>query len=153
MSCNLVANPSFETGSLAPWAASAANVATILSGSTAYSGDYYLQLQTAVGNRGNTISQRLTHLDRSKNYTVTVEAQVAAYSATYCFVSLYMGHNSTTGLIASDVIDATGEWTEVRGYYVPEHASEVLHIVASCDLEDPSYVGNVLLDDVIFSDC
>jgi hypothetical protein len=40
--CNAVANPSFETGDLSPWRASAVNVAKISNGSTAYSGDYYL---------------------------------------------------------------------------------------------------------------
>jgi len=40
--CNAVINPSFETGILSPWVASAVNVAKVSNGTSAYSGDYYL---------------------------------------------------------------------------------------------------------------
>jgi hypothetical protein len=40
--CNVVSNPSFETGILNPWQGSAVDVAKISNGTTAYSGDYFL---------------------------------------------------------------------------------------------------------------
>lgn len=40
--CNAVVNPSFESGVLFLWRASAVDVATVSSTTTAYSGEYYL---------------------------------------------------------------------------------------------------------------
>jgi hypothetical protein len=40
--CNLVANPSFESGNLFPWFPSALNAAKISNATGAYDGDYYL---------------------------------------------------------------------------------------------------------------
>lgn len=39
---NAVVNPSFESGVLFPWRASAVGVATVSNGVSAYSGEYYL---------------------------------------------------------------------------------------------------------------
>jgi hypothetical protein len=41
-SCNLVVNPSFESGNLFPWFPSALKVAKISNATEAYDGDYYL---------------------------------------------------------------------------------------------------------------
>ncbi|KAJ6139386.1 hypothetical protein N7471_005872 [Penicillium samsonianum] len=154
--CNAVSNPSFETGLLAPWHASAVNVAKISNGTIAYSGDYYLNLQTAVGNRGNTISQGLRHLKPHTEYKFSVQAQVPSPSgSSYCSVYVYAGRNATVGSIASAQLFNFGEWTEVAGSYVPKRENEILSIVAACDSEDSSVTGNVLLDDISFigSDC
>ncbi|KAJ5167563.1 uncharacterized protein N7482_006344 [Penicillium canariense] len=66
--CDAVVNPPFESGVLFPWIPSAMNVAKVNNGTSASSGDYYVDLQTAVGNRGNTISQSLKHLEPRTEY-------------------------------------------------------------------------------------
>lgn len=40
--CNVLSNPSFESGILFPWAPSAVKVAQVSNGTSSYSGDYYL---------------------------------------------------------------------------------------------------------------
>ncbi|CAG8123542.1 unnamed protein product [Penicillium salamii] len=155
LSCNAVSNPSFETGILSPWHAPI-NVATITNGSTAYSGNYYLNLQTAVGNRGNTISQGLRHLKRHTQYKFSVQAQLPSPSGSeYCSVYVYIGRNATVGNIASAQLFHPGEWMEVAGSWVPRREQDVLSIVAACDSEDSSVTGNVLLDEIVFApvDC
>ncbi|KAJ5456138.1 uncharacterized protein N7458_003721 [Penicillium daleae] len=173
--CNAVVNPSFESGSLYPWVPSAVNVAKVSNGTSAYSGDYYLSvpgfwisfswwtvqlidahiysdLQTAVGNRGNTISQSLKHLEPRTKYTFSASVQVPSPSGSeYCDVYVYMGRNATTGRIASSQLFTFGEWTSVTGTYFPRRPEETLNIIASCDSEDSSVTGRVWIDDVIFS--
>ncbi|KAJ5497018.1 hypothetical protein N7463_009005 [Penicillium fimorum] len=156
LSCNAVSNPSFETGILAPWHPSAINVAKINNGAIAYSGDYYLDLQTAVGNRGNTISQGLRNLKPHMEYKFSVQAQVPSPSGSeYCSVYVYMGRNATIGSIASAQLFNFGEWTEVTGSYVPKRENDILSIVAACDSEDSSVTGHILFDDISFigDDC
>lgn len=176
--CNAVSNPSFETGILAPWHPSAVNVAQVSNGTIAYSGDYYLyespslssqttisdtnevmctsNLQTAVGNRGNTISQGLRHFKPHTEYKFSAQAQVPSPSGSeYCSVYVYVGRNATVGSIASVQLFNFGEWTEVTGSYVPKRENEILSIGAACDSEDSSYTDNVLFDDISFipNDC
>ncbi|KAI1838704.1 hypothetical protein DTO006G1_583 [Penicillium roqueforti] len=154
--CNAVSNPSFETGILAPWHPSAVNVAQVSNGTIAYSGDYYLNLQTAVGNRGSTISQGLRHLKPHTEYKFSAQAQVPSPSGSeYCSVYVYVGRNATVGSIASVQLFNFGEWTEVTGSYVPKRENEILSIGAACDSEDSSYTDNVLFDDISFipNDC
>ncbi|KAJ6011096.1 hypothetical protein N7451_002508 [Penicillium sp. IBT 35674x] len=146
--CIAVINPGFESGVLFPWRASAVDVAHVSTG-TAYSGDYYLNLQTAIDNQGNTISQTLKNLKPGKSYTFSAEAQVPYPAISeYCFVYVYSGSNSTVGEIASvDLYEESfGEWVSVSGTYVPKHSVETLHILAACDEEDNSVTGEVYLD-------
>ncbi|PKX89058.1 carbohydrate binding domain protein [Aspergillus novofumigatus IBT 16806] len=149
--CNLVANPSFESGNLFPWFPSALNVAKISNATEAYDGDYYLDLQTAIGNRGNTISQPLRNLDPSIDYTFSVQVQAASPAANYCSFYVYMGKNSTTGFVATDILYNSGEWTSITGHYRPRLAQEYLNIVASCTFEGSSYTGRVFIDDVVLA--
>ncbi|KAJ5742416.1 uncharacterized protein N7511_011435 [Penicillium nucicola] len=147
--CNVVTNPSFETGVLNPWHASAVDVAKISNGTTAYSGEYYLNLQTAVGNRGNTISQSLQHLKPRSKYDFSAQVQVPSPSgSSYCSVYVYSGKNATVGAIASAQLFNFGEWTGISGSYIPRRDHDVLNIVAACDSEDSSVTGNVLIDNV-----
>ncbi|KAL3469164.1 hypothetical protein BJX99DRAFT_81414 [Aspergillus californicus] len=150
MSLNLLTNPGFESGSLSPWHPSTPNVATITEDpETAYTGNYYLSLETAVGNRGNTISQHVHDLTPGTNYTVSLQARVIAdYGANYCSTYIYARSNSTMGAIAS-LIDTPSEWTQVEGWYVPTSTGEVLNIVAGCTFSGSSYTGMVLFDEVV----
>lgn len=172
---NAVVNPSFESGSLYPWVPSTINVAKVSNGTSAYSGNYYLSvllsrillfffnenhladakssdLQTAVGNRGNTISQSLKHLEPRAKYTFSASIQAPSPSGfEYCSVYVYMGRNATTGQIASTQLFTFGEWTSVTGTYSPRRSEETLNIIASCDSEDSSVTGHVWIDDVILS--
>jgi hypothetical protein len=109
-------------------------------------------LQTAIGNRGNTISQPLRNLDSSIDYTFSMQVQAASPGANYCSFYVYMGKNSTTGFVATDTLyDSGGEWTSVTGHYRPRLAQEYLNIVASCTFEGSSYTGRVFIDDVVLA--
>ncbi|KAL4805439.1 hypothetical protein BDV18DRAFT_140865 [Aspergillus unguis] len=158
MSVNLLTNPGFESGSLSPWAPSAPNVATVVESNadyTPYSGDYYLDLQTAVGNRGNTISQSITNLIPGQNYSVSLQTRTRGEVATanYCSTYVWAGRNATspTGAIAS-LLDTPNEWTLLEGWYVPKTSSDLLNVVASCTFSGSSYTGHVLFDEIVFEE-
>jgi hypothetical protein len=108
-------------------------------------------LQTAIGNRGNTISQPLRNLDPSIDYTFSMQVQAASPGANYCSFYVYMGKNSTTGFVATDTLYDSGEWTSVTGHYRPRLSQEYLNIVASCTFEGSSYTGRVFIDDVVLA--
>ncbi|OJJ00691.1 hypothetical protein ASPVEDRAFT_82250 [Aspergillus versicolor CBS 583.65] len=154
MSVNLLANGGFESGSLSPWFASAPNVAVVETSDaeyTPYSGDYYLNLQTAVGNRGNTASQKLSGLSPGINYTVSLQTRTrGAGAANYCSVYVYGGNNATTGAIAN-IVDTPNEWTELKGGYMPKTSEDVLNIIAACTFSGSSATGHVLFDEVVFA--
>ncbi|KAL4799447.1 hypothetical protein BDV19DRAFT_355164 [Aspergillus venezuelensis] len=153
MALNLIQNPSFESGVLAPWTPHAANVAQVVASNAeyqAFEGDYYLDLQTAVGNRGNTISQVITGLIPGTTYTVSIQTRTRGQGgANYCSTYLYAGNNATTGAIASE-IDTPNEWFALEGEYVAKETSEVLNVVGGCTFSGSSYTGHVLFDEVVF---
>ncbi|EAU37357.1 predicted protein [Aspergillus terreus NIH2624] len=148
-SCNVVANPSFESGVLAPWYTTVVDVAHVSNGTQAFSGDYYLDLETGYVTMGNLVSQRITDLQPGANYTFSLQAMTPTSAANFCNVLVYMGGNATTGAVAStyDVVP-NGGWTKVTGSYKARYREEVLHIFARCDSEDSSTSGDVYLDDV-----
>ncbi|PLB44855.1 carbohydrate binding domain protein [Aspergillus steynii IBT 23096] len=148
LSCNVLANPSFETGTLSPWVASAVDVAQISTGTPVLDGDYYLNLETAVGNRGNSISQSIKDLTIGANYTFSVKARSPNYGANYCGVFAYHGSNSTAGSIASEQLFDQEEWVEVRGSYRPTTSRDILHVGAYCTFSGSSYTGHILFDDL-----
>ncbi|KAJ5218095.1 uncharacterized protein N7498_000194 [Penicillium cinerascens] len=149
--CNAVVNPSFESGVLFPWRASAVNVATVSNAASAYSGEYYLELQTAIDNGGNTISQSLENLKRGTKYDFSAEIQVPYAGAEYCFISVYMGRNATKGHIATKEVTDFGKWVSVTGSYTPRRSEDRLNILAACDFPDNSVTGRVYIDDVLFA--
>jgi hypothetical protein len=87
---------------------------------------------------------------------VGVQAQFPENTASsYCSVSVSVGSSNGTSanLVASQDLQSTteGQWTYVGGYYQPKLSQgTTLYILASCDLEDPSYTGNVLIDAAVF---
>ncbi|KAI9044509.1 carbohydrate binding domain protein [Aspergillus affinis] len=147
-SCNVLANPSFESGVLSPWVPSAVDVAQISTGTPVFDGEYYLNLETAVGNRGNEISQCINGLTIGANYTFSMQVRSPNYAANYCSVLAYRGSNSTSGLLASELLFTQDEWVEVKGSYRPRHSRDTLHVGASCTFSGSSYTGNVLFDDI-----
>ncbi|KAJ5118085.1 hypothetical protein N7448_004268 [Penicillium atrosanguineum] len=149
--CNAVVNPSFESGVLFPWRASAANVATVSNADSAYSGEYYLNLQTAIDNGGNTISQNLENLKRGTKYDFSAEVQIPGEGASYCLVYVYMGRNETIGQVATEYVSDFEKWVSVTGSYTPKRSEDRLSIIAACDFEDNSVTGRVYIDDVIFA--
>ncbi|PYH47802.1 uncharacterized protein BP01DRAFT_389710 [Aspergillus saccharolyticus JOP 1030-1] len=156
-SCNLLSNPSFETGSLSPWFTTVPNVniATVTNATTAYDGNYYLDLKTDYGNRGHSIAQAISDLHRGGVYTFTAQIQIPEPSgAEYCFVNAYVGQNATTGLIVSQLLMPTGEWTAVSGEYTRQglRADDVLTVTGSCTSPGSSYIFDVLVDEVIFAE-
>ncbi|KAJ5728509.1 hypothetical protein N7493_004839 [Penicillium malachiteum] len=146
--CNAIVNPGFESSVLFPWRPSTVNVATVSSGTSAYSGDYYLSLETAIDNGSNTISQVLKNLTPGKTYTFSAEAQVPYDSSEYCGIYVSSGHNITKGLITSQDLgmDTFGSWVTVTGSFVPKKSTETIHVAAGCDSEDNSVTGLVWLD-------
>ncbi|PYI14880.1 carbohydrate binding domain protein [Aspergillus japonicus CBS 114.51] len=155
MSCNLLTNPSFETGTLSPWFTTVPNVniATVTNATAAYDGEYYLDLKTDYGNRGHSIAQTLTGLQRGTVYDFSAQIQIPGPSGVeYCFVDAYVGANATTGAIVSQQLLPTGEWTTVRGSYqrTGRRAEDVLTLTGSCTSPGSSYVWDVLVDEVVF---
>ncbi|KAL2865980.1 uncharacterized protein BJX67DRAFT_382361 [Aspergillus lucknowensis] len=149
---NLIRNSGFEAGGLAPWFTSAPDVATVVyDPDVAPAGNFYLHLETAVGNRGNTLSQHLSNLTAGATYHVSLRAQMDDNGANYCAVSLYGGNNSTTGAIAS-LLDTPTHWTTVEGSYVARAREDVLHVVGLCNFSGSSYTGHILLDEVVFAE-
>lgn len=109
-------------------------------------------LQTAYGNRGNTISQHLKHLTPRSEYDFNVKVQVPSPGGVeYCSVYVYMGKNATIGKIASANIFNFGEWETLTGTYKAKRPQETLKIIAACDSEDSSVTGNVWIDDIRFN--
>ncbi|KAK2760402.1 hypothetical protein FQN54_002472 [Arachnomyces sp. PD_36] len=147
--CNPLENPTFETGSLGPWIPSAENVANIVGAPEAYEGEYYLDLETAPGNRANQITQNITGIDTSKEYPFSIFAQVPNISvANYCSVYVYTGTNATTGLIASEMLPGQSPWTEITGTYKPKSEDDVFTVSCSCTLSGASHTGHVYLDGI-----
>ncbi|RAL12169.1 carbohydrate binding domain protein [Aspergillus homomorphus CBS 101889] len=156
-SCNLLHNPSFETGSLSPWFTTVPNVniATVTNATTAYEGNYYLDLKTDVGNRGHSIAQPITELKRGAVYEFTAHVKIPGSSGVeYCFVDAYIGKNATTGLIVSELLMPTDEWATVSGQYkrTKRRAEDVLTISGACTSPGSSYTWNVYLDEVILKE-
>jgi len=109
-------------------------------------------LQTAYGNRGNTISQHLKHLKPRSEYDFSVKVQVPSPGGVeFCSVYVYAGKNATIGKIASAEVFNFGEWETLTGTYKAKRPEEILSIVAACDSEDSSVTGNVWIDDIIFT--
>lgn len=109
-------------------------------------------LQTAYGNRGNTVSQHLKHLKPKTEYEFSVQVQVPSPAGVeYCSVYVYMGHNATVGNVASAQLFNFGEWESLTGTYKAKRHDEILNIVAACDSEDSSVTGNVYIDEVSFT--
>ncbi|PYH84853.1 carbohydrate binding domain protein [Aspergillus uvarum CBS 121591] len=155
MSCNLLTNPSFETGTLSPWFTTVPNVniATVTNATAAYDGEYYLDLKTDYGNRGHSIAQTLTGLQRGTVYDFSAQIKIPGPSGVeYCFVDAYVGANATTGAIVSQLLEPTGEWTTVRGSYkrTGRRVEDVLTLTGSCTSPGSSYVWDVLVDEVVF---
>ncbi|KAL4937846.1 hypothetical protein BDV06DRAFT_226552 [Aspergillus oleicola] len=155
MSVNLIQNPGFESGVLSPWTPHAANVAEVVASNADHQpaeGDYYLDLQTAVGNGGNTISQTVTGLTPGTTYIVSVQTRTRGEgAANYCGTSIYAGNNATAGSIASEW-DTPNEWWTLGGEYVAKTTSETVSIVGGCTFSGSSYTGHVLFDEVVFQE-
>ncbi|KAJ5239978.1 hypothetical protein N7468_004597 [Penicillium chermesinum] len=159
-SCNVLQNPSFESGSLAPWKATVANSVTVLnssSGTPAADGYSFAQIKTAIDNGGRSFYQNIKDLKPSVEYTFDAQIQVPWDSpASYCAVYAYMGHNVTfTGprKVAHADIQETqlGIWMSLNGTYTPKTSHGVLSIFGYCDLEDPSITSEVFVDAVSFA--
>lgn len=108
-------------------------------------------LQTAVGNRGNTILQLLKHLEPRTTYTFSASFQAPSAGFKYCDVYVYMGRNVTTRRVVSSQLFTFGEWTSVTDTYSPKRPDETLNIIAYCDSENSSVTGRLWIDDVIFA--
>ncbi|KAL4876833.1 hypothetical protein BJY04DRAFT_199322 [Aspergillus karnatakaensis] len=147
----IIANGGFELGTLFPWIPSDANAATILNGTGAYAGDYYLGLQTAPGNRANTVHQPLHDLNTDSTYAISAKVWGPAVStANYCSAYIYTGENATTGLIASVMIeyDISERWLDLRGDFTPKAKEELLYVSAGCTLSGASHTGRLLFDEI-----
>ncbi|KAL4884980.1 hypothetical protein BJY04DRAFT_181051 [Aspergillus karnatakaensis] len=153
----IVANAGFESGNIFPWAVVGAvypNTAVITPSNPSYSafaGDFYSDLQSAPGNRANTISQHITGLVPGTNYTVSVQALSTSNSngANYCSAGISTGvKNQTIGIAQAS--PAPEQWGELSGWYVADGTEDVLNLWAGCTFSGSSYTGHVLFDEVSF---
>ncbi|KAL4784144.1 hypothetical protein BJX76DRAFT_357347 [Aspergillus varians] len=145
----IVGNGGFETGLLAPWIPSDVTAATIGNGTQAFAGNYYLNLETAPGNRANYVHQPLRELDTSTTYTVTAQVwgpEVA--TANYCSVWVHIGQNASAGLIDSATLDyeQSHQWLALEGQFQPQQETEELYLRAGCTLSGASHTLVVLWD-------
>ncbi|PWY85010.1 carbohydrate binding domain protein [Aspergillus heteromorphus CBS 117.55] len=143
--CNLITNPSFETGFLSPWFTKVPNVATVTNATAAFDGEYSLALTTAINNDANSISQFLTGLTRRATYDFSAQVLIP-YGADYCYVSAIMGLNTT---IATASLEPSDEWTAVTGQYTALTTKDMLTISVGCNLPDTSDVWRVYIDEVV----
>ncbi|PWY80870.1 hypothetical protein BO94DRAFT_625974 [Aspergillus sclerotioniger CBS 115572] len=116
--CNILTNPSFESGSLSPWYTNDPSFVRVTNGTPAYDGTYSLNLTTQPNNDNpqTTISQTLTNLTRNTAYDFSIEVKVpVSRGIEDCTVTAYTGSNATSGVIASAEIDPSGSWTACDG--------------------------------------
>ncbi|PYI35975.1 hypothetical protein BP00DRAFT_453660 [Aspergillus indologenus CBS 114.80] len=127
MPCNVINNPSFETGALDGWYASAGNVANI---------DLYW-------------------LDDENEHNLTLWVRVAdpIPSTGHCEVSAYLGEDPQADAIASDFIWHADEWIQLTGSIQPPARDLTLHFVGSCVDAGKEVPAHILFDDVVLSDC
>ncbi|KAL4966692.1 uncharacterized protein BDV14DRAFT_198814 [Aspergillus stella-maris] len=149
----IIANGGFELGVLAPWTPSDPAAAIIGNGTQAFEGDYFLKLESAPGNRANMVSQRLHDLETSATYTVSAEVLGPEAATTdYCYVTIYVGHNSTTGLIANANLyydyDEGPQWVELTGTFTAKKETVDLHLSTGCVLAGASHTKQVVWDAV-----
>ncbi|PYI10690.1 hypothetical protein BO78DRAFT_450473 [Aspergillus sclerotiicarbonarius CBS 121057] len=150
--CNILTNPSFESGSLSPWYTNIPNIARVTNSTPAYNGTYTLDLTTTPNNNNNnnnSISQSITNLTRTTTYDFSIQVNVPNSGADFCHISAYVGANATSGLILSVDVEPTGEWTPVRGNYTARGTSDVLMIGAGCTSSDGSDSWHVFMDEVV----
>ncbi|PYH49290.1 uncharacterized protein BP01DRAFT_352810 [Aspergillus saccharolyticus JOP 1030-1] len=156
MSCNVLTNPSFETGTLDGWYGTSGSIATVVQGSIAYDGNYYLDVTGTAANPTASVAQDLYWLDETKTLDLTlwVRFENTISSATgHCEVSAYLGEDPTAGAIASDIIWDSDEWLRLTGSILPEERNTTLNLVGSCIELGNATIANVLFDDVVLSDC
>ncbi|KAL3456261.1 hypothetical protein BJX64DRAFT_47986 [Aspergillus heterothallicus] len=145
----IVTNGGFELGVLAPWIPSDVNAATIQNGTQAYAGDYFLALETAPGNRANSVHQVLHELDTTSTYSFNARVWGPPVStANFCHAYVYVGSNATTGLVDKVDIDydLSGQWLPLEGTFTTEHTKLPLYVQASCTLSGASHTGILLFD-------
>ncbi|KAL2826268.1 hypothetical protein BDW59DRAFT_161106 [Aspergillus cavernicola] len=151
----IIGNGGFETGLLAPWVSSDVTAATIGTGTQAFAGDHYLNLQTAPGNRANSVYQVLRELNTTATYSLNARVWGPAVStANYCSAYIHVGTNATTGFIASVDIsyDQSGQWLPLGGEFQPQHERLPLYVQAGCTLSGASQTGILLFDEITLTE-
>ncbi|KAL2869132.1 uncharacterized protein BJX67DRAFT_379607 [Aspergillus lucknowensis] len=151
----LVVNGGFELGVLAPWVESYPNVATIGNGSQAFAGDYYLNLESAPGNRANTVHQVLPELDTTATYNVTAQVWGPPVStANSCAGRISIGNNVTAGLIASVDIsyEQSRRWLPLQGTFQPKQSQLALYLQSQCTLSGASHTGILYFDEITLTE-
>ncbi|PYI24543.1 hypothetical protein BO99DRAFT_398055 [Aspergillus violaceofuscus CBS 115571] len=155
MPCNVINNPSFETGALDGWYASAGNVANIVQGTIAHAGKYYLDVTGTEKVPQVSVAQDLYWLDDENEHNLTLWVRVAdpIPSTGHCEVSAYLGEDPQAGAIASDFIWHADEWIQLTGSIQPPARDLTLHFVGSCVDAGKEVPAHILFDDVVLSDC
>lgn len=94
------------------------------------------------------------NLKPSVEYTFNAAVQVPSGAASYCTITSYLGHNITgPGKINTLDIDmqSSSKWISLNGTVTPKASHGILSIFGACDLEDPSYTTNWIIDAVSFA--
>ncbi|XRM44774.1 hypothetical protein ABZX51_007885 [Aspergillus tubingensis] len=147
--CNILSNPSFETGSLSPWFTTASDVARVTTATPAYTGNYSLDLTTAIDNSPNSFSQTLSSLNHSTTYDFSVQVKPSVSGAEFCHIAAYLGLNTTSDTIATADLEPSDQWTALTGGFTANRSADVLTISAACTSPDNSYTWQVYFDEVV----
>ncbi|GKZ22046.1 hypothetical protein AbraIFM66951_007241 [Aspergillus brasiliensis] len=147
--CNILSNPSFETGSLSPWFTTASNVARVTTATPAYAGNHSLDVTTAIDNGPNSFSQTLSSLNRSTTYDFSVQVKPSVSGAELCHIAVYLGLNTTSDTIVTADLEPSERWTAVTGEFTANRSADVLTISAACTSPDNSYTWHVYFDEVV----
>ncbi|OJI79827.1 hypothetical protein ASPTUDRAFT_34071 [Aspergillus tubingensis CBS 134.48] len=147
--CNILSNPSFETGSLSPWFTTASDVARVTTATPAYTGTYSLDLTTAIDNSPNSFSQTLSNLNRSTTYDFSMQVKPSVSGAEFCHIAAYLGLNTTSDSIATADLEPSDQWTAVTGLFTASRSADVLTISAACTSPDNSYTWQVYFDEIV----
>ncbi|GKZ82830.1 hypothetical protein AnigIFM56816_007652 [Aspergillus niger] len=115
----------------------------------AYTGNYSLDLTTAIDNSPNSFSQTLSNLNRSSTYDFSIQVKPSASGAEFCHIAAYLGLNATSDTIVTADLEPSDQWTAINGEFTANRSADVLTISAACTSPDNSYTWQVYFDEVV----
>ncbi|KAL2862614.1 uncharacterized protein BJX67DRAFT_385424 [Aspergillus lucknowensis] len=154
MPCNVVSNPSFESG-LDGWHTNLASAVKIITSDVAYDGNSFVSLDLNTDRPTGDIHTYLYDLDTAKSYDLKVQVRVNGDlpSVNQCTFSVEANDDPAGGVISSDYIWTAGEWIQLNGTYTPSVRDTEFKLAATCHFSGDVQALGAAFDDVILSDC
>jgi subtilase family serine protease len=145
----LLGNPGFETGSAAPWSASAGVISANGSGESAHSGTYFAWLDGYGTTHTDTLSQQVAIPNGCTNYTLSfylhIDTSETTTSTAYDKLTVQViGSTTTTYATFSNLNHNTGY--AVHSYNVGTYAGQTV-TVKFTGTEDSSLQTSFVIDD------